>query len=66
MSPAEIEKALDDIATHIGHLRRSSVALYGGGMISQGDHARIMLKIFKREDRLIKAVDPSRTRSAAA
>lgn len=46
---------LDALSQDIGALRRSSVALYGSGMISQGDHARIMLKIASREQSLMRS-----------
>jgi len=50
------DAALDQIAEHVGALRRAAQLLYTNGMHSQGDHARMMLKIHKREHALVLQV----------
>jgi hypothetical protein len=49
----EREMALDAVAEHLFTLRRAAQLLYTNGMCSQGDHARVMLKIRKREHALV-------------
>jgi hypothetical protein len=51
--PAEAY-TMDSIVNHMADLRRSSMFLYQSGLFTQGDHARMMRKIFTYEARLMR------------